>query len=521
MDKRELSMYKLQDIVTELLKGTAIKKIARVQRISKNTIKRYRSLLKTITESQPEIKNNIDEVMNQFQLIRSSQRYSINYKWLETNDALVNRLVMQSDNYIALYPKLQEYGFKGSYSALIRYINKNRAQKAAPVYRIETKPGEYAQVDFGYMGKINDPESGKEIKAWVFVMVLCYSRHAYYEIVKSQDVTTWCNCHVHAFEYFGGVPGIIIPDNLKSGIIKASFTDPLINRSYGDLANHYGFQVDPCIAGVPEHKGKVESGVKYVKINFRPFRQYTDFTDANKQLKEWNKTVAGIRIHGTTRKKPIDLFEKYEKNALRVLTEERFEIPVYKKLKVYRDIHIQFDYAYYSAPHELRGQYVIARKAGNQLTIYKNEIDLAAVHIVVPRGRRQTNMNHYPENEDNYMKNDTNYCLKQAQIIGKNTYTVIKELLYGGPIRNLRCAQNIIRMVKKYSHTRVEEACKRAVFFGNYSYASIKNILEKEIDKQGLLFDEKSPRKQLPGSYACNIKEFLKEISENGNICSN
>ena len=120
-----------------------------------------------------------------------------------------------------MYPKLQEYGFTGSYSSLLRYINKNREQRAAPVYRIETKPGEYAQVDFGYLGKIYYPESGKEVKAWVFVLVLCYSRHAYYEIVKNQKVETWCACHIHAFEYFSGVPKILIPDNLKSGVLTA------------------------------------------------------------------------------------------------------------------------------------------------------------------------------------------------------------------------------------------------------------------------------------------------------------
>ncbi len=521
MDKRELSMYKLQDIITDLLNGSAIKKIARTQKVSKNTIKRYRSLLHEVLESQPEIKQDIGAVIDQFKLLRSQQRFSDNYGWLETNDKLVNELSLQCGNYIVLYPKLQDYGFKGSYSSLIRYVNKNREQKAAPVYRIETKPGEYAQVDFGYLGTIYDSESEKEIKAWVFVLVLCYSRHAYFEIVKNQDVDTWCKCRIHAFEFFNGVPRVIIPDNLKSGILKASYTDPLINRSYGDLANHYGFQVDPCIVGTPEHKGKVESGVKYVKNNFRPFRQYTDFSDANGQLQEWNRTVAQERIHGTTRTKPIELFETYEKSALRTVTPERFEIPVYKKLKVYRDIHIQFDYAYYSVPHELRGEYVIARKTSNQIAIFQNEVDLVAVHTAAARGKRQTNMNHYPPDEDNYMRNDTNYCLQQAGIIGKNTLAVTKKLLYGGPIRNLRSAQNIIRMVKKYSHLRVENACERAVFFGNYSYASIKTILEKEIDKQEFLFREKPPQKQLNGFYAYDIKDFLKEITRDGNICSN
>jgi len=252
-----------------------------------------------------------------------------------------------------------------------------------------------------------------------------------------------------------------------------------------------------------------------------PFRKFLDCTDANRQLREWNETVASVRTHGTTREKPIELFTLYEKEALRPVGSERFEIPVYKRLKVYRDIHIQCEYAYYSVPYRLRGTYVTARKTESQVTIFENEIDMVAVHTAVPPGKRQTKMNHYPPDEDNYMRNDSNYCLRQAEAIGEYTLTVTKELLHGGPIRNLRAAQNIIRMVKKYSQRRLEEACKRAVFFNNYSYGSIKAILEKEIDKQGLLYEEKALQKQLTAYYAYDIKNFLKEISEDGNICSN
>jgi len=511
----------LKDIVIELLKGTGIKTIARAQKNSKNTIKKYRRILDEILQGQPEIKTDLDAVMEQFTQLRKQQHHSESFGWLETNDKLVNRLSLECNNYIVLYPKLQEKGFQGSYSSLLRYINKHKDQRAEPVYRIETKPGEYAQVDFGFMGMIYDPEQNKNVKAWVFVMVLCYSRHAYYEIVKNQDVATWCDCHVHAFEYFGGVPEIIIPDNLKSGILKASFTDPLINRSYGDLANHYGFQVDPCLPGSPQHKGKVESGVKYVKNNFKPFRTFKNFTDANKQLAEWNNTIAKVRIHGTTRKKPIDLFETYEKDALSELITERFEIPVYKHLKVYRDIHIQFDNAYYSVPFELRGQYVIARKTRTQVAIFKNEIDLVAVHTPVVKGKRQTNMKHYPPDENNYLRNDSNYCLRQAQSIGESTHTVVKHLLQGGPIRNLRGAQNIVRLSKKYTPKRVEAACQRAVLFGNYGYRSIKSILDKQIDRQIFLENGKQSSEQLNSYYAVNLKDFLKEVATNGNICAN
>ena len=520
MDKRELSMYKLKDAVEALLANNSIKRIARLQKISKNTVKKYRSILTKILQNNPSIRNDINQIMAEFIEIRKHERFSGNFGWLEGNSELVESLTSKCDNYVVLIDKLKENGFRGSYSSLLRYVTKYEDNKDGPIYRIETKAGEYAQVDFGYFGRLYDEQKRESVKAWVFVMVLCYSRDAYYEIVKNQDVTTWCNCHIHAFEHFGGVPGIIIPDNLKSAIIKASFMDPLVNKSYGDLAKHYGFQIDPCLPGTPEHKGKVESGVKYVKKNFRPLRTFYNFTDANNQLQDWNKNTARQRIHGTTRQKPLELFIKYEKQALVPLNTERFEIPIYKRLKVYRDIHIQFDKAYYSAPHELRGEYVLARRTDTQVTIFRNDIELVAVHTPAPPGKRRTKEEHYPPNEFSYMKYDSDYCLKKATEIGVNTHLVINNLLNKGAIRNLRSAQNIIRMQKKYGVPRLEAACMRAVFFNNYSYSGIKNILEKELDKQNILPFCDLPEKQLNPFYARNIKELLKEISD-GNICTN
>ncbi len=189
---------------------------------------------------------------------------------------------------------------------------------------------------------------------------------------------------MHAFEHFGGVPKIVIPDNLKA-IKKTAYLDPLPNRSYADLAKHYGFQIDPCLPGTPEHKGKVESGVKYVENNFVPLREFKSFSDANMQLQGWNMTTVRNRIHGTTRQKPSYLFSEYEAAALKPLSQIRFEIPVWKRLKVYRDIHIQFDKAYYSVPQELGGEYVEARKTRSQLTVFHDN-KLIAVHLPVSQG---------------------------------------------------------------------------------------------------------------------------------------
>jgi transposase len=516
MDRREITMYKLQDIIEDLLNNTPIKKIARTQRIARNTIRKYKRILIKILQDKPIISSDINLIMKEFRQIRKEERYSKNFGWLEKNKKMVELFASECNNYVRLIEVLQKKGFSGSYSSLLRYLSKNFSNSDKPIIRIETKAGEAAQVDFGYAGKIYDEEDKCLKKAYVFVMVLCYSRDAYYEIVKNQDVQTWCNCHIHAFEYFAGIPKIIIPDNLKSAIIKASFCDPVVNRSYSDLAKHYGFQIDPCIPATPQHKGKVESSVKYVKNNFMKLRSFTSFTDANLRLESWNKNKARERIHGTTRRKPKDLFELYEKKELIELPISRFEIPVYKELKVSRDFHIQLNKAYYSVPYELCARYVLARKTDSQVTIFK-ENKIIAVHSPQNQGKRSTSEHHMPPNKLKYMKHDTDYCLKKAGFIGDNTLTVVKNMLTEEVVRNLRGVQNIIRLEKKYGKTRLEKACSRAVFFNNYSYYGIKRILEQELDKQDYLFYEKTD-KTLNSGYARNIKEILIEEVTNGNI---
>ena len=507
MDRRELDMYKLQEIIEALLKDEPVKRIARKSRISKNTVKKYKTYLVSILERNPEITRNIEAVMREFHHIRQEERHSENFGWLLRNSEMINELGSRCNNLVRLNEVLQEKGFRGSYSSLVRFMNKHAEFNTSPVMRIETKAGEIAQVDFGYIGRIRDDETGEPVKAYVFVMILGFSRDAYFEIVTSQDITTWINCHIHAFEHFGGVPQIIIPDNLKSAIIKASFIDPVANRSYADLADYYGFQIDPCLPATPEHKGKVESGVKYVKNNFVPLRIFRSITDSNHQLSEWNKNTARERIHGTTRRKPSELFEIYEKPALKPVPYFRFEISVWKQLKVCRDIHIQFDKAYYSVPCELRGEYVWARKTSSQIAIF-HENALVSVHFPLKPGQRSTKKDHYPEDKFRYMEWDTDYCIGQAEKIGDATLHIVKRLLKEEPIRNLRAAQNIIRLEKKYGKDRLEPAVRCAVSFNNFTYSAVKTILEKNLNTE-IRNDEKQQGKSLDSSYARDLAELL------------
>ncbi len=508
MDKRYIGMHLLKQILSDFIQGEGIKKISRVRSVSRNTIKSYRKVLSRVLVDNPNLKNDMDKLLIIFERYLGDKNKSVNFIWLDNNFALVEELFSKCSNRKRVLEILQSRGFKGSYSSFLRYLDTNKITKDKPVVRIETNAGEIAQVDFGYIGKIYDREEERYIKAYVFVMTLGFSRDAYYEIVKNQNLEVWYNCHIHAFEHFGGVPQTIIPDNLKSGIIKASFTDPILNKTYAELAEHYGFQIDPCIPNMPEHKGKVESGVKYAKGNFMQLREFKDFEDANAQLKEWNENIARQRVHGTTKRKPVDLFENFEKQKLKPLIYERFEIPVYKRCKVSRDIHIQFNNSYYSVPHELIGEMVTVKAVNTQISIYHSE-RVVALHEKAKKGERKTKAEHYPPGKFKYLQYDKDYCLDKASEYGTNVHKLVDYMLNQTSLRNLKGAQYLLKLADKYSIQRLDKACERSILYSCFEYKAIKSILESGLDKQSE--ENIKPNPELSNDYARDIKEMLKK----------
>jgi transposase len=219
---------------------------------------------------------------------------------------------------VRMHEKMQEEGVKVGYSTVKDYISQIKRRENIFI-RIHTLPGEEAQVDFGYLEYTM--YQGKKRKTWVFNMRLSYSRLDYYEVVYDQRVETFIQGHIHAFNYFGGVPQYIKIDNLKSAILIANFYEPIYQELYKNLASHYGFYPLPCRVRRPNDKGKVESGIKYVKNNFFLGRTFTDEKDLKERLFKWY-TKANHRIHGTIRKVPQEVFEKEEKVKLIPLPKE-------------------------------------------------------------------------------------------------------------------------------------------------------------------------------------------------------
>jgi len=249
----------------------------------------------------------------------------------------------------------RNHGFTGSYSAVHRLIHSIRAAAPAAVtVRLSFAPGDAAQVDFGAGPMLADAD-GVIRRTWAFVMTLAFSRHQYVEFVWDQTVATWLGCHRRAFEWFGAVPARLIIDNAKCAIIRACRTEPTVQRAYAECAEGYGFRIDACPPREPQLKGIVEAGVKYVKGSFLPLRDFRDLADLNRQAGTWVMTEAGVRIHGTTRRPPLELFT-LERPLMRALPAVAPNLGTWHQVSVHRDCHVKFANALYSAPFALVGK---------------------------------------------------------------------------------------------------------------------------------------------------------------------
>ena len=231
-------------------------------------------------------------------------------------------------------------------------------------------------------------------------------------------------------------------------------------------------------------KGRVESGVKYVKNNFVPLREFHSLEHANEQLRAWILGEAGNRIHGSTRARPLTLFIETEQALLRPLPAIAPECAVWAKGKLHGNCHVQFEHCYYSAPYRLIHQTLWLEVTPSALRIYR-EHALVAVH---PRlfkpGSRSTIQDHLPPEAQAYFMRDPQWCLAQAKAVGPACLAVIESLFSKGVLDYLRAAQGLLGLRDRFGTTRVEAACTRALNFGSPTYRTVKQILKEGLDQQ-------------------------------------
>jgi len=336
MSRERVDMDRLRELVRLRRLGTSTREVARMLGLGRMTERRYRraleraGLLVGSADALPELEVLKAAVEAQRPRRLPAQQVSSMERWRERIVALRQDGLGARAVFDRLRLEDAEFAAQATYSSmrrLFRSLRRAEGVRAEDVaIPVVTAPGEVAQVDFGSIGKLYDPRTGVLRKAYVFAMVLGHSRHQFARVVFDQTVETWLHLHVLAFDFFGGVPRVIVPDNLKAAVIRAAFTpsEPTsLNRSYRELARHYGFKVDPAPPYQPKKKGKVESDMKYAKGSVLKGRDEDDVDVVNADLSRWVMEIAGTRVHGTTGKKPLEVFEQEEKATLLPLVMSR------------------------------------------------------------------------------------------------------------------------------------------------------------------------------------------------------
>ena len=375
-----------------------------------------------------------------------------------------------------------EHGLTASLASLKRYVAANMAEQVrreqVVVLRDETDfpPGMEAQIDYGHLGSWVDPQTGKKRRVWAFAMVLAASRHMFVRPVLTMDQRAWTEAHVEAFAFFGGVPRRLIPDNLKTGVDKPDLYDPKINRSYAELAEHYGALVDPARSRKPRDKARIERPMPYIRDSFWRGRQFTSLAQMQIAALAWCVEVAGRRacrpLSGAA---PAAVFTAAEQAALQPLPARPFTLDTWSTATVGPDIHAKVGKTIYSVPWRLIGQRVDARETPMMVQIFHRGA-LVATHGRKPSGK-QTDFGHYPPEKIAFRMRTPTWCRTRAAEIGPATEGVIAGLLEVNALFRLRAAQGVLGLTGKHGEARLEAACAAAVAAGDPSYRTIKGIL--------------------------------------------
>ncbi len=347
--------------------------------------------------------------------------------------------------------------------------------------RLSFAPGEAAQVDFGAGPVLCHPD-GRDRRTWAFVMTLAHSRHQYVEFVWDQTVATWLGCHRRALEWFGAVPGRIIVDNAKCAIIKACSHDPLVQRAYAECAEGYGFRIEACPPHDPQKKGIVESGVKYLKANFLPTRRFRDLADLNAQARAWVMNEAGRRDHGTTRQRPLALFE-LERALMQPLPAVAPDLGSWHRVSVHRDCHVQFDRGLYSVPFALVGKVLWLRATDGTVALFEDYRHIHTHARGQRPGERRTVADHMPPQARSFFAHDRHWCVQQAGKVGPRCVELIETLLSDRISERLRAAQGVLQLGSRFGRERLEAACARALDHGSPHYRTVKTILATGADQ--------------------------------------
>lgn len=488
--KKELSVRKVRKILRMLEQNISDRKIGRSLSISHRTVGGYRLLVEESCLSYEELKE-----MNDIQLrnkLRGDKkenklqdRPQPDWAWIHEElrkKGVTIQLLWQE--YKEVYPEgYQSTQFCEHYSRWKKKLNVSMRQTH--------KAGEKMFVDYaGHTVPIIDRHTGKSMDAQIFIALLGASNYTYAEASWDQSLPNWIGSQIRAFEFFGGVTELIIPDNLKSGVTKACRYEPDINTTYHELSLHYDTVIIPARVRKPKDKAKAEVGVQVVErwilaaLRNRTFFSLEELNEAIRELLEILNKREFKKLPGSR----LSWFEKIDKPALKPLPQNRYEFAEWKKATVNIDYHVELNMHYYSVPYQLVHEKVEIRYTNMIVEIFRHGRRIIS-HIRSDKAGHATTLKaHMPKSHQLYLEWTPSRIIRWAGKTGEHTAKLVGKIMESRrhPEQGYRSCLGIIRLGKKYSEERLESACGRALAINGHSYKTVKSILENNLDYQKL-----------------------------------
>ena len=380
-------------------------------------------------------------------------------------------------NAMGIYQDLVDgHGFRSSYQSVQRFVRKLRGA-VSPEARviIETRPGEEAQVDYGTGPMVRDPDSGKYRRTRLFVLTLGYSRKSVRLLVFRSSSRVWAELHEKAFRRLGGSTRIVVPDNLREGVLAADIYDPRLNPLYRDVLAHYGVTALPCKVRDPDRKGKVESGVGHAQKTPLKGKRFESLEEAQAYLDHWEERWADKRIHGRTKRQVAAMFAE-EKPHLQPLPLEPFRFYQYGERTVHLDGCVEVEAAYYGAPPGWIGRQVHVQWDSMYVRLLDPRSgELLREHLGQKRGGHRIRDADRPRRTPQH----THQLLARAHKAGANIGAVCDAIYHRQEEVGIRRIMGVLSLAKKYGCSACDQACAAALEFGVAEYRFVRRYLER------------------------------------------
>lgn len=517
MGYRMLTDEKIYQVFRRWLDEQTITDISRNESVDRKTIRSY---LQQFTEAGYSPRGIIPEKNEVLKLIRTiiprRETRAVHTSTLESYENEIRSFIMDSKEPVkakTAYEIIKSRdGIEASYSTFKRFV-KDKGITVKPrkqMIRIELPPGIEIQVDYGQVGRLTDPLSGRNRIVYAYCGILSHSRLPFIQYVFTQKQESFTNSTIDMLEYYDGTTEYLSIDNLKSGVIKPDLYDPQLNKSYMEMSEYYGIFINTCRVATPTDKGKVERQVPGARELFRKLKALhptADIHELNRLSIEHCKNEYGMREHGTTKQMPLVVYNEVEKAVLKQLPDERYEVARWKEVKVHPDQFFEYEKKRYSLPCIYRQKHVWVRHAGPKIQVF-HEHSLIREYIIKDRVINTT-PDDFPEVVREMINGEyPQYLMKQAKEFGDTAARLVESVLKPHAYINCRRAQGMLRVMNEFKNKSFFiDVCARAIERRVKQPDTFKNMLNHE-DNQ-MLIDAPIERSPEGDAMIRNISEYI------------